>query len=186
MPVSSRRRPARAWFGLFAPLMLAGGAAAQDATSASAASRKGESTELKTIEQARAEAQGPLSQRVLEYSRRFGEILELGGKRPLTNADWEPLGELLDKSKFERVGGYNQTMGWNEYLGLLNGFGNASTWQGKVRRITEAPGRVYLELVESGQRRDGSGSFVTNTLTVYEFDDQQKLVRLWVYLQGTH
>jgi hypothetical protein len=140
-------------------------------------------TELKTIEQAQAEAPGPLAQRVLEYGRRFGQVLGLASERPLTDADWEPLGELLDKGRFERIGGYNQAMGWSEYLGLLNGFAGVSTWQAKVRRITEASGRVYLELVESGQRRDGSSSFETNTLTVYEFDEAQKLVRLWVYLQ---
>lgn len=140
--------------------------------------------ELIPIEQAQAE--GPLSRRVLEYGRRFGQVIALAGERQVTPQDWELLGEMLDRERFERVGAYQQSMRWDDYLVLLCGFANASTWQGKLRRVTEGKGVVYLEMVESGARRDGSGSFATNTLTVYEFDDAEKLVRLWVYVQGEH
>jgi hypothetical protein len=156
------------------------------ASAASARADEAPATTVMSIDEADRRAPGPLSRIVLEYSRRFKEVTDRGGKRPIVAADWDRLGELLDKTRFERIGSYDKAMGWSQYLALLNGFANRSTWDGKVRRITEVPGRVYLELVESGERRDGSGGFVTNTLTVYEFDKARKLRRLWVYTQQSH
>lgn len=139
---------------------------------------------LISVEQALEEAEGPLSRRVLEYVNRSKQFFSRGKEQTVTPADLAPLGELLDLERFERIGGPGETTNWEQYTGMLCSFANASVWEGQFRRITEVPGRAILELQEKGSRRDGSNAFVVNSVTIYEFDDSERLVRLWVYLQG--
>jgi len=53
-------------------------------------------------------------------------------------------------------------------------------WEGTLRRITEVPGLVFLEL-EERNTRDGVTD-VSHTVTIYEFDSADKLLKLDVYV----
>jgi hypothetical protein len=51
-----------------------------------------------------------------------------------------------------------------------------------VRRITESPPLGYDEIEERHHRRDVVNN-VVNTLTVFEFDDEDKVLHFAAYLQ---
>ena len=68
-----------------------------------------------------------------------------------------------------------------EYVGFLTGWATSAEWEGSFKRITEAPGLVFLELEE--RSRYGEMTSVVNSVSVYEFDEDGKIVHLDIYLQ---
>jgi hypothetical protein len=52
-----------------------------------------------------------------------------------------------------------------------------------IRRVSELPGLVYLEVEERHTRPDGRVD-VVNSMSVYEFTDEAKIRHLDVYLQA--
>jgi hypothetical protein len=125
-----------------------------------------------------------LSRKVLQYSECFLSIVNRIKTRGFSAADWAPLETLVDLKNFRRqgvfLGATAQTSNWQHYKELLTQYGGATTWEGTLRRITEAPNLVYLEL-EERNARDGVMD-VSNTVTIYEFDAAEKLVKLDVYV----
>jgi hypothetical protein len=55
-----------------------------------------------------------------------------------------------------------------------------TAWEGTLRRITEVPNLVFLEL-EERNTRDGVTD-VSHTVTIYEFNSAAKLQKLDVYV----
>jgi hypothetical protein len=137
------------------------------------------------VEEALAQTTSPLARTVLEYSLIFKRLLEQakqsGGISP---ADWGPLAELVAVDEFERVGASREVMNWQEYTGFLSGFANAASWTGRLRRVSELPGLVFLELEERGKNPEDGSDFVANTVTVYEFNAAGKICHLDVYVQS--
>jgi hypothetical protein len=125
-----------------------------------------------------------LSRKVLRYGDAFTRIVEKIKKPGFSEADWAPLEELVDVHKFERVGVFltntAEVIGWPQYKTYLTQYGGATAWEGTLRRITEAPGLVFLELEERNTR--GGVTDVSNTVTIYEFDQAGKLCHLDVYV----
>jgi hypothetical protein len=138
----------------------------------------------KTIAAAHAEETRPLARRVLEYSLTFRQVMELGTARAVTADDWAPLAALVATDRFERIGVAREVMTWNEYVGFVSGYANAARWDGSLRRVTQAGNLVFLELEERGTEADGGKPWTAGTVTVYEFDDADKIVHLDVYIQG--
>src|SRR5688572_18777710 len=66
---------------------------------------------LLTIEQAQARYPGRLSQVVLRYLSVMERTVNKD-KQSVTEADWAPLGALLDQGRFHRVGNFAEHMGW--------------------------------------------------------------------------
>lgn len=127
----------------------------------------------------------PLSRKVLEYSFIFKDVVDraqaAGGAIKIE--DWEPLSELVDVANFRRVGQFKEEMNWAEYTGFVTQFAGGTKWEGSLKRITEVDGVVWLELEERCTTQGHTD--VSNTLTVYEFNDAGKLVHLDVYVQST-
>lgn len=69
---------------------------------------------------------------------------------------------------------------WREYKKFITQYGGMTSWEGTLRRITEVPGLVFLEL-EERNTRDGVTD-VSNTVTIYEFNQADKLRKLDVYV----
>jgi hypothetical protein len=135
-----------------------------------------------SIDTARAEATGKLSRKVLDYSIAFRHLMMDRMKQPDFNeADWEPVASLVATGDFKRVGAFRETMDWASYRQFILQWGKAAQWDGTFRRITEVPGLVFLELEERTVTDGHHG--VANTVTVYCFNADDKLVHLDVYLQ---
>jgi hypothetical protein len=125
-----------------------------------------------------ASGSGPLTERVLAYDKRIQELVQTV-KIP---SDWEPLGEFIARDDFERVGTFLEIQNWKQYTELLTQWAlSTETFESSVRRISEVANLVYYEIEE--RHRRGDTLSVLNTLTVFVFDEQEKIRRLNVYLQ---
>jgi len=125
-----------------------------------------------------------LSRKVLQYSENFLRIVNKIKQPGFSDADWAPLEALVDVKGFQRVGVFltNQAevSNWQQYKGLITQYGGGTAWEGTLRRITEVPGLVFLEL-EERNTRDGVTD-VSNTVTIYKFNDAARLTNLDVYV----
>ena len=125
-----------------------------------------------------------LSRKVIEYSERFKLIVEKIKQQRLTDADWATMEELVDVENFRRVGVFLtstvETSTWAQYKSLISQYGGMTEWEGTLRRITEVPGLVFLELEERNTRNGITD--IANTVTIYKFNHANKLSRLDVYV----
>ena len=125
-----------------------------------------------------------LSRKVLQYSENFLRIVNRIKHPGFSQADWAPLEELVDVRNFQRVGVFltntEEVSNWPQYKQLITQYGGATAWEGTLRRITEVPGLVFLEL-EERNTRDGVTD-VSNTVTIYEFNQDDELRKLHVYV----
>lgn len=125
-----------------------------------------------------------LSRNVLQYSEAFNQIIGKIKEPGFSDADWTPLETLIDTENFERMGVFltpvAEVIGWEQYKKYITQYGGGTSWEGTLRRITEVPGLVILEL-EERNTRDGVTD-VANTVTIYKFNDAGKLVHLDVYV----
>ena len=131
-----------------------------------------------------AEAYTGLSRKVLQYSESFLRIVDKIKRPGFAEADWAQLEELVDVKSFRRQGVFltdrAEISNWQQYKQLIAQYGGMTSWEGTLRRITEVPGLVFLEL-EERNTRDGVTD-VSHTVTIYEFDSADKLLKLDVYV----
>lgn len=126
-------------------------------------------------------ADGPLSQRVLDYNLVFKRLVDQAKTPGFSLADWAPLAAFVATDAFERVGSFKEVVTWDQYIGMVHDWATGSHWESSFRGITQAGRRVFLELEEriaTGEARD-----TVNSLTVWEFDADDKLCHLDIYLQ---
>jgi hypothetical protein len=125
-----------------------------------------------------------LSRKVLRYSELFLQIVNKLKQPGFSAAEWAPLEELVDVPRFRRMGVFltnrAEISTWQQYKQLITQYGGATSWEGTLRRITEVPGLVFLELEERNTR--GGVTDVSNTVTIYEFNEAGKLHKLDVYV----
>ncbi len=121
---------------------------------------------------------GVLTQRVLEYDRVLRRLVaEIGDL-----IDWAPLTEFVAVQDFERVGTFLEVQDWVEYTEMLTRWASATdSFETTVRRISETGALVYYEIEERHFRGDTVN--VLNSMTVFEFDANDRIRRLNVYLQ---
>ena len=122
--------------------------------------------------------QGPLTRKVMEYQ----EVM----KRLVPSAhepqDWDPLAQLVAIDEFERVGTFREVHNWQQYVQMLCQWaGSIGTFETSVKQITELPGLVYFEIEERHFAEERTT--VVNSLTVFEFDGDEKIRNIRVYLQ---
>jgi hypothetical protein len=131
-----------------------------------------------------AEAYTGLSRKVLQYSENFLRLVEKIKRPGFCEADWAPLEELVDVKNFRRLGVFltdrAEVSNWQQYKQLLTQYGGMTTWEGTLRRITEVPDLVFLELEERNTREGVMD--VSHTVTIYEFNRAGKLHKLDVYV----
>lgn len=124
---------------------------------------------------------GGFSRTVLDYSLIVKEVVD-SAKRPGFSVDsWAPLARLLDTATFRRVGNFKEVMNWTEYVTFLTQWAPSADWECSFKRITERGYLVFLELEERSVV--GEFSNVVNSLTVYEFNSDGKIIHIDVYLQ---
>lgn len=125
-----------------------------------------------------------LSRQVLRYCNGFQELAEKIRLGSVSDADWQAMEAVVDVPNFRRVGVFLtdrvEESTWPEYRKIISQYGGMTQWEGSLRRITEVPGLVFLELQERNTR-DGVTD-VSNTLTIYEFNADAKLRKLHVYV----
>lgn len=121
------------------------------------------------------------SRTVLEYSLLMKSLVDRAKQPGFTADSWSPLAELIATDDFVRVGNFKEVMNWTEYVDFLTNWASSAQWEGSFKRITETPGAVFLELEERSSVGDFSS--VVNSVSVYEFDDNEKITRIDVYLQ---
>jgi hypothetical protein len=125
-----------------------------------------------------------LSRQVLRYSEGFLRIVNKIKQPGFSAAEWASLEEIVDVANFRRMGVFltsrSEVSNWQQYKQLITQYGGATAWEGTLRRITEVPGLVFLEL-EERNTRDGVTD-VSNTVTIYEFNQAGKLCKLDVYV----
>lgn len=122
-----------------------------------------------------------LARRVLEYDLLMARLVDEAKQPGFTAASWAPLEELVDTARFQRVGVGKEVQDWAAYVEFLTGWATTSEWEGSFKRITEIGSLVFQELEE--RSRIGDFSSVVNTLSVFEFDADQRIVHLDMYLQ---
>jgi hypothetical protein len=125
-----------------------------------------------------------LSRLVLQYADCFNRIVEKLRLGILSETDWSSIEELVDVDNFQRVGIFLtdqvEVSTWQKYKAIINEYGALTSWEGTLRRITEVPGLVFLELEERNTTRGIMD--VANTVTIYQFNRAQKIIKLDVYV----
>jgi hypothetical protein len=125
-----------------------------------------------------------LSRKVLQYSAGFLEVINKLKQPGFTDAAWAPLEQIVDVENYQREGVFLtpqvEVSNWQQYKQLITQYGGTTSWEGTLRRITETPGLVFLEL-EERNTRDGVTD-VSYTVTIYEFNKADKLCKLHVYV----
>lgn len=125
-----------------------------------------------------------LTARTLEYSEAFSRLVETARARPLTEADWAGFEQLVDVDNYHRVGVFlgpaAEVIDWATYKHYITQYAAGTSWEGTLRHVTEQGNRVILELEE----RNAHGGIidVSNTVTIYEFDDIGRVCHLDVYV----
>jgi hypothetical protein len=122
-----------------------------------------------------------LSRRVLEYGLVMKDLVDQAKQPGFTAESWAPLAEFVDTARFRRVGVAKEVMDWQTYVAFLTGWATTSEWEGSFKRVTEVGNLVFQELEE--RSRVGDSSSAVNTLSVFEFDADHKVVHLDVYIQ---
>jgi hypothetical protein len=124
----------------------------------------------------------PLSRRVLDFEQTLRRLVRAAAEPGFTAADWAPLAEFAAVGEFERIGTWMEVMNWQQYTEFLTKWARSSMgFDTTVRRVSELPGLVYLEITERHARPGGVS--VVNSLSVYEFNHNGKIRHLDVYLQ---
>lgn len=118
---------------------------------------------------------------VLEYSQITKRLVDSAKQPGFTVESWAPLAELIAVDEFVRVGPFKEVMNWDQYAEFLTNWARSSDWDCSFQRITETPELVFLELEE--RSRVGDFTSVVNTVSIYEFNADNKVRRIAVYLQ---
>jgi hypothetical protein len=118
---------------------------------------------------------------VLYYSVVIKRLVDEAKKPGFSVDSWGPLAELVAVDEFERVGAFKEVMKWPDYVDFLTNWATSSEWQCSFKRITETHGLVFLELEE--RSKVGDFTSVVNSLSVYEFTDDDRIRHIDLYLQ---
>ena len=125
-----------------------------------------------------------LTRAVIEYSEAFSRIAAKAKTGALGDADWAEMEAMVDVDNFVREGVFlgpqAEVIDWATYRYYITQYGGHTDWEGTLHHVTEQAGRVILEL-EERNTRDGKTD-VSNTVTIYEFNDAGKLRHLDVYV----
>jgi hypothetical protein len=138
-----------------------------------------------TVEEALAKEEGALSQRALKFTMLMRDIVASAKNNPAFGPhSWEPLAEVVDTDNYDRIGIWKEHVkSWSEYTKLLCDWARLSDWEPRVRRISEQAGYVFQELTEFGEYKQQNMKDEIFSLTVFEFNEQNKIVHMDVYMQ---
>ncbi|BBZ01905.1 hypothetical protein MCHIJ_13420 [Mycolicibacterium chitae] len=135
---------------------------------------------MTTLDDALGAATGR-SRTVLEYSKTMKALVDSAKQPDFSVESWAPLAELIATDDFVRIGPFKEVMNWTEYTEFLTNWAKSSDWDCSFKRLSEAGEVAFLELEEHS--RVGDFSSVVNTASVYEFNADNKITYIAVYLQ---
>jgi hypothetical protein len=99
-----------------------------------------------------------------------------------SEADWARLAEFVAVDNFERVGTFLEVHDWQHYVAMLTQWASSvDRFETTEHRVTEVGNLVYFEIEE--RHFCGEAVNVVNSMTVFEFDDADRIRHLDVYLQ---
>jgi len=129
--------------------------------------------------------QADRGQRLIRIVRAWADIYEGICKRSphskITAADFDPIAALVTTEEFSRIGIYKDEADWPLCLKKYVQFSGTSLWTGKLRYINAVGNLVFQELEETITRPHGKN--VIFTMSVYDFNDEDKVRALRVYMQ---
>ena len=180
-------------------LLVVSPACAQQSPDASNAGNRAGASErlphqqLLSLDEAKRQPHGHLGKIVLDFLTVMDRVVNKDKQPAITAMDWQPLGELIDRPNFRRVGNFGVRNDWVSYTGLLTQWSNHNWWKGYIWRMREVPsadgksGLVYLETEERSNPRhpvmdDGDYNTLAS-ISVYEINREGKISALWVYDQ---
>jgi hypothetical protein len=148
---------------------------------------------LLSLADTKAQHHGPLARKVLDFLTVMDRVVNMPKEPAVTAQDWSPLGELVDRDRFHRVGNFGESVNWEEYTDLLVRWANMWWWKGYIWRLREVPasgnqpGIAYLESEERSNRdhpvRDNGDYETLDSCAAYEFDEAGLITALHVYDQ---
>jgi len=118
---------------------------------------------------------------VRRWADLYQAVCELSQQREITAADFDPIAELVAPDQFLRTGIYKDESDWSSCVEKYLQFAGTSLWSGKLRWINTVGNLVFQELEETITRPQGKN--IINTMTVYEFNENDKVTALRVYYQ---
>ena len=118
---------------------------------------------------------------VRDWADIYEEICKRSQHSQITAADFDPLAELIDTNVFHRTGVFKDEADWPLCLEKYIQFAGTSLWSGKLRFINTVENIVFQELEETITRKHGEN--VVYTMSVFEFNDDDKVTALRVYMQ---
>lgn len=125
-----------------------------------------------------------LSRKVIEYSERFYQVMDALKQPDIDESIWAPLESLVDTKNFQRQGVFTEQQtekfGWETYKQFVQNYAAGTHWEGTLRYILEEGRMVVLGLEERSTH--GGITMTAKTVTVYWFNDNDKLVNLEVYV----
>ncbi|TGD71708.1 hypothetical protein E4634_16430 [Mangrovimicrobium sediminis] len=122
---------------------------------------------------------GPLTEIVLRYCEMI-ESRVTGGQ--LTEADWDPLKEVVAVDEFKRVGAYLEELDWAQYARFLTEWAGGTRFETTVFHITEVGRSVFQEIEERHYK--GEEFIRKNVIAVYRFNDDNRISHLDIYEQA--
>ena len=124
-------------------------------------------------------------ERLIKIVRHWADIYEGICKRSphtkITAADFDPITALVATDDFLRIGVFKDEADWPLCLAKYVQFAGTSLWSGKLRYINSVETSVFQELEETITRPHGKN--VIYTMSVFEFNDDDKVRALRVYMQ---
>jgi hypothetical protein len=129
-------------------------------------------------------AQSERAERQIKIVRRWADIYRdicaRSQHKQITAADFDSIAELV-ADDFIRIGIYKDEADWPLCLAKYLQFAGTSLWSGTLRHIHAVDNVVFQELEETITRAQGEN--VIYTMSVYEFDDNDKVRSLRIYIQ---
>jgi len=124
-------------------------------------------------------------ERLIKIVRHWADIYEGICRRSkhakITAADFDPIAELVAIRDFHRIGVFKDEADWPLCLEKYVQFAGTSLWSGRLRYIHTVGNIVFQELEETITRPQGEN--VIYTMSVFEFNDADKVRALRVYMQ---
>lgn len=129
--------------------------------------------------------QSSRGERLIKIVRHWADIYEdickTSQKRAITAEDFDPIAALIATDEFTRIGVFKDEADWPLCLEKYLQFAGTSLWTGKLRFINVVDNIVFQELEETITRPHGEN--VIYTMSVFEFNDDDKVRALRVYMQ---
>lgn len=118
---------------------------------------------------------------VRQWADIYADICARSRHSQITAADFDPIAELVATDEFLRIGIYKDEADWPLCLEKYVQFAGTSLWSGKLRYMHTVGDCVFQELEETITRQQGEN--VIYTMSVFEFDQEDKVKALRVYMQ---